>query len=457
LAAIAVRALMGSKRVVIYVIATIVVAACATGLCGFLLFSSANPVVQNTTSTSTSASDPKAASTVSGQVYYRNRFLNVAKLVATAGVATLAAKRFVARVTPAASNRRPAAAKKSVRVALGLAGAATVGAMLLARRADDRPRPGSSYYHRFESATPPTPWTPAGTPSGGYPPRPDAWRPEMPRSSSTPARRPDRSPPSGARDRGTRTADPVPCDISITEPIESNEAARERLLPYQDTLKACGEIKKCIICYEDQPCVDMKCKHALCFMCAGDHVRDCLHASAKRIPATCPIPDCVQVITPDQIEPYHLLNDSDMKRLEHWCARNNAIAAFESGVIPCVKCKAIFAKADVDDNTHEGTCPHCRAEFCPNCHFKPHPGRPCAETVKECVLDEETRICPRCREGIFRTEGCDHMTCKCKYEFCFQCGIYWNERGSAHNFRGCKGPWGDHPVPPHALRGLLAS
>lgn len=123
---------MGSKRVVIYVIATIVVAACATGLCGFFLFSSANPVVQNTTSTSTSASDPKAASTVSGQVYYRNRFLNVAKLVATAGVATLAAKRFVARVTPAATrsnarvapaaiNRRPAAAKKSVRVALGLA------------------------------------------------------------------------------------------------------------------------------------------------------------------------------------------------------------------------------------------------------------------------------------------------------------------------------------------------
>lgn len=156
--------------------------------------------------------------------------------------------------------------------------------------------------------------------------------------------------------------------------------------------------------------MDMKCKHALCFMCAGDHVRDCLQAPAKRIPAKCPIPDCVQVITPDQIEPYHLLNDSDMKRLEHWCARNNAIAAFESGVIPCVKCKAIFAKADVDDNTHEGTCPHCRAEFCPNCHFKPHPGRPCAETVKECVLDEETRVCPRCREGIFRTEGCDHMT-----------------------------------------------
>ena len=39
-------------------------------------------------------------------------------------------------------------------------------------------------------------------------------------------------------------------------------------------------------------------------------------------------------------------------------------------------------------------------------------------TVQHCLL---TR-CTKCRFVLERIDGCDHMTCRCGAEFCFQCG-----------------------------------
>ena len=34
----------------------------------------------------------------------------------------------------------------------------------------------------------------------------------------------------------------------------------------------------------------------------------------------------------------------------------------------------------------------------------------------------EARICPQCRNGVQRNGGCNHMTCRCRAEFCYVCG-----------------------------------
>jgi len=54
------------------------------------------------------------------------------------------------------------------------------------------------------------------------------------------------------------------------------------------------------------------------------------------------------------------------------------------------------------------------------------------------------RICPNCKNGIFKNDGCDHMTCLCGHEFCWRCSApYRGARGimtvgnSAHK-RWCK-------------------
>mmetsp|Transcript_40334 Transcript_40334/g.61543 ORF Transcript_40334/g.61543 Transcript_40334/m.61543 type:complete len:86 (-) Transcript_40334:405-662(-) len=30
--------------------------------------------------------------------------------------------------------------------------------------------------------------------------------------------------------------------------------------------------------------------------------------------------------------------------------------------------------------------------------------------------------CPQCQFWVQRSEGCNHMTCRCKFEFCYKCG-----------------------------------
>ena len=34
--------------------------------------------------------------------------------------------------------------------------------------------------------------------------------------------------------------------------------------------------------------------------------------------------------------------------------------------------------------------------------------------------------CPNCRFWVSKIEGCDHMTCRCSYEFCYRCGGPYN-------------------------------
>lgn len=35
--------------------------------------------------------------------------------------------------------------------------------------------------------------------------------------------------------------------------------------------------------------------------------------------------------------------------------------------------------------------------------------------------------CPSCKFWVEKNKGCDHMTCRCGYEFCFRCGAKYGE------------------------------
>lgn len=50
-------------------------------------------------------------------------------------------------------------------------------------------------------------------------------------------------------------------------------------------------------------------------------------------------------------------------------------------------------------------------------------------------IQQNTKLCPRCKVPVEKNGGCMHMTCRCKFEWCWICETQWNgECQSSHWF-----------------------
>ncbi|TGO47478.1 hypothetical protein BOTNAR_0523g00020 [Botryotinia narcissicola] len=108
---------------------------------------------------------------------------------------------------------------------------------------------------------------------------------------------------------------------------------------------------------------------------------------------------------------------------------------------------------------HEGpeplmVCDHCKFKTCVKHKLPWHQGQSCDEfdvddsqierleqdeaTAK--LLAKDSRICPKCKECVVRSDGCDHMECRCGNSWCYLCGADWENilrlGGAAHG-RNC--------------------
>lgn len=79
-------------------------------------------------------------------------------------------------------------------------------------------------------------------------------------------------------------------------------------------------------------------------------------------------------------------------------------------------------------------CPLCQGSYCLQCEKLAHDGLTCEEKkalqqedplVIEFVKGKQLRRCTACKFWIEKTEGCNHMTCRCNNEFCYICGTEW--------------------------------
>jgi len=87
----------------------------------------------------------------------------------------------------------------------------------------------------------------------------------------------------------------------------------------------------------------------------------------------------------------------------------------------------------------------CGLSFCVRCAGEPHAPVKChdLELWTEKNRDQSltmdwvllnTKKCGGCGKRIEKNQGCNHMTCKCGYEFCWVCGKEWKEHtGSYYN------------------------
>lgn len=107
-------------------------------------------------------------------------------------------------------------------------------------------------------------------------------------------------------------------------------------------------------------------------------------------------------------------------------------------------------------------CLSCQKTYCSQCMLPHKKSISCTRAQESNQLDQSTsrwmqrytKPCPRCKYGIQKISGCDHMTCRnCYYEFCWNCNApYWNADGSHHpSYCGSVGLMQEYEPAPHAF------
>ncbi|KAI0827131.1 hypothetical protein BC628DRAFT_1409914 [Trametes gibbosa] len=116
---------------------------------------------------------------------------------------------------------------------------------------------------------------------------------------------------------------------------------------------------------------------------------------------------------------------------------------------PNPRCSALV-QLDEDSDDPQAICPACNLVICVPCRTVWHHELTCEE-YQALPLDdrdpedqkalrlmkaniyrwayipaENWRRCPKCSFIVELTHGCNHITCRCKTEFCFKCGSIWD-------------------------------
>ncbi|PON35097.1 E3 ubiquitin ligase RBR family [Trema orientale] len=205
----------------------------------------------------------------------------------------------------------------------------------------------------------------------------------------------------------------------------------------------------CVICMEDTDVSQIfsakVCLHRYCFSCMKQHVEVKLREA--QIPK-CPHEGCKTELDIDSCE-----NFLTPKLLELMSQRikEAATPVTERVYCPNPRCSFLMSKTEVleyskkeqidVDRLGARKCVKCNSLFCVDCRVPWHRNMSCAnykrlhpnpslEDAKLKVLASRNmwRQCRKCNLMIELAQGCYHMTCRCGYEFCYNCEAEWKNK-----------------------------
>ena len=165
----------------------------------------------------------------------------------------------------------------------------------------------------------------------------------------------------------------------------------------------------------------------------------------QQLPVVCPEPRCKKPIPlPDLRE---LLTPEEMDRCQKFEWKKIRDQNADIRECPTENCDYFFVKEN--DNQSYLSCPICGVEYCLKCDIVYHVQQTCEE-VQEAIIGAKAdkinnhslpvdaqllewaraagaKQCAQCKFWVQKNDGCDHMTCRCGYEFCYICGIKYGE------------------------------
>ncbi|XP_020882538.1 LOW QUALITY PROTEIN: uncharacterized protein LOC9302452 [Arabidopsis lyrata subsp. lyrata] len=228
------------------------------------------------------------------------------------------------------------------------------------------------------------------------------------------------------------------------------ESILSTVTPHEDPRQAKSARKEeCAICFNDILAERMfsvgKCRHRFCFQCVKQHVEvKLLHGMVPKCPhdgckSELVIDACGKLLTPK-------LSKMWQQRL-----KENAIPVTERVYCPYPRCSALMSKTKISESAKSllsvypksgvRRCVECRGLFCVDCkvpwhanlscteYKKLHPNPPADDVkLKSLANNKMWRQCGKCQHMIELSQGCNHITCRCGHEFCYNCGGGWNKK-----------------------------
>ncbi|KAK0729911.1 hypothetical protein B0H67DRAFT_638475 [Lasiosphaeris hirsuta] len=198
----------------------------------------------------------------------------------------------------------------------------------------------------------------------------------------------------------------------------------------------------CICCREEftkdhDALQTLPCGHTYCQTCLAVMIAQSTLDESKMPPRCCtqPIPTTIikTVLTRDE---QHTFLKSVLQYSTPW----------ESRIFcPNMSCGEFVPPRSKIDPKHpfETTCKNCKTRICIMCKRNAHRlGQDCPEdfgldAVLKMGEKSGWRRCYKCRTLVELTQGCTHMTCRCKAQFCYICGAVWDPAVGCPNF--CNG------------------
>ncbi|KAH6646917.1 hypothetical protein BKA67DRAFT_595096 [Truncatella angustata] len=200
-------------------------------------------------------------------------------------------------------------------------------------------------------------------------------------------------------------------------------------------------VNSCSACREDfkpdQTLEKLPCGHSYCTNCVRIMINQSTRDETKMPPRCCTQPIPGSVIR-------------SLLSREEQIAFLKAVQQFSTPWENRVFCsnpncdEFIPPKTKVDPkHPFQVTCRECHTKVCVMCKRGAHPlGYDCpSDTELEAVLKigeaSGWRRCYKCRNLVELTQGCSHMTCRCRAQFCYVCGGVWDASVGCPNF--CNG------------------
>eukprot|EP01017_Pseudomicrothorax_dubius_P038854 TRINITY_DN5888_c0_g1_i2.p1 TRINITY_DN5888_c0_g1~~TRINITY_DN5888_c0_g1_i2.p1 ORF type:complete len:359 (+),score=31.80 TRINITY_DN5888_c0_g1_i2:85-1161(+) len=173
------------------------------------------------------------------------------------------------------------------------------------------------------------------------------------------------------------------------------------------------------------------CGHIFHFDCIQKHIYESI--KVREIPVKCPEADCRKPLRNEDVREiidgfsygkyvdYTLKSFIDRNLDEYsWC--------------PTPGCEYAFI---MTIDTQDFKCEMCKKRYCFRCKVEFHHGQTCKEyqithtydnndaKFEEYVKKNQNKQCATCKFWVSKNQGCNHMTCRCGYQFCYVCGKEW--------------------------------